>query len=378
MSYQPENGLAEEQMTEEVEQYIESVQERLAEAKEELSRAVLGQPELLELIMITLLSGGHALLEGVPGTAKTVLAETIGQVFGLDDKRIQCTPDLMPSDILGGEIMEENKQTGERSFRFLKGPIFTRLVLGDEINRASPRTQSAFLQAMQEKKVTVGDETYRLPAPFHVLATQNPLEQEGTNPLPEAQLDRFLLKAVIDYPDRDAERAVLMGTTRTHHTWKEIMNESADLEAPGTTLVSPKELKQVFNAQSLIHLQHLVRKLPIGEKPLEAILDIVRNARPHFWPTEKRAAETEDLNELFDYVNQNVAYGPGTRALQAFALATRARALIHGRLSPNVDDVKAMAEPILAHRLAPSIAAGASRPPIKEKQIIEQIVARLG
>ncbi len=307
----------------------EKLTERLEEAGEKVRQVhkaaasvIFGQDRVIELTLITLLAGGHALLIGVPGLAKTSLVETLGTVLGLDNKRIQFTPDLMPSDIVGSEVLEESK-SGKRSFRFLKGPVFTQLLMADEINRASPKTQSALLQAMQENYVTVAGVNHAVPRPFHVLATQNPLEQEGTYPLPEAQLDRFLLQVDIDYPDEAAERRMLFATTGTKTT----------------------KLKPIFSEADLMAAQRLVRQLPVGEKVVNAILELVRAARP--------GAEAEDT------INEQVAWGPGPRASQSLMLAIRAQALIAGRLAPSVDDVIALAEPILKHRMALTFAARA-------------------
>lgn len=295
---------------------VEAASAKINKIKAAASSKIYGQDDVIDLALITILSGGHALLIGVPGLAKTLLVETLGTVLGLTNKRVQFTPDLMPSDIVGAEVLEQ-ASTGERSFRFIKGPIFTQLLMADEINRASPRTQSALLQAMQEKHVTVAGTGYELPAPFHVLATQNPLEQEGTYPLPEAQLDRFLTQIDVNYPDKEAERKVLYQTTGT---------ESLDLEA-------------IVNGEQLLSMQHLVRQLPIGEAIVDAILDLVRSARP---------GEADALPQ----VNEMIAWGPGPRAAQALSLGVRARALIDGRLAPSLDDVAALAEPVLKHRMA--------------------------
>ena len=295
---------------------VEAASAKINKIKAAASSKIYGQDDVIDLALITILSGGHALLIGVPGLAKTLLVETLGTVLGLTNKRVQFTPDLMPSDIVGAEVLEQ-ASTGERSFRFIKGPIFTQLLMADEINRASPRTQSALLQAMQEKHVTVAGSGYELPAPFHVLATQNPLEQEGTYPLPEAQLDRFLTQIDVNYPDKEAERKVLYQTTGT---------ESLDLEA-------------IVNGEQLLSMQHLVRQLPIGEAIVDAILDLVRSARP---------GEVDALPQ----VNEMIAWGPGPRAAQALSLGVRARALIDGRLAPSLDDVAALAEPVLKHRMA--------------------------
>lgn len=296
--------------------------QRLKEVRESISRVIYGLEDQVELCLAAILAGGHALLVGAPGLAKTRLVHTIAIATGLDTKRIQFTPDLMPADILGSEILEESDD-GKRHFRFLAGPIFCRLLMADEINRASPRTQAALLQAMQEHHVTVAGERHDLPEPFHVLATQNPIEQEGTYPLPEAQLDRFLLQVDIPYPSRDAERSVLLATTGA----------------------SDAEAVKVLDAAEIIRLQSLVRRLPVGEKVLEAILDLLRLARP-------------DESEI-DAVRDGVSWGPGPRAGQALMLACRARALLRGRLAPSTEDVAALAEPVLKHRMALSFAARA-------------------
>ena len=301
---------------------IDELGDKLKLVRESIGQVIFGQQEVVDQTLITLLSGGHALLIGVPGLAKTRLVETLGTVFGLEDKRVQCTPDLMPADILGSEVLEES-ESGRRSFRFIPGPVFCQLLMADEINRASPRTQSALLQAMQEHRVTVAGHAHDLPAPFHVLATQNPLEQEGTYPLPEAQLDRFLLEIDVGYPDLEAERQMLIETTGPD-------------QAQATA---------VMNAEELMALQRLVRGVPVGESVVEAILALVRNGRP----------EASELDE----VRSQVAWGPGPRASQALTLAVRARALLDGRLAPSVDDVVALARPVLKHRMALSFAARA-------------------
>ena len=301
---------------------VEALGARLARVREAVGRVIFGQELVVERVLTTLLAGGHVLLVGVPGLGKTKLVDTLGTVLGLDARRVQFTPDLMPADILGSEVLEEDAQ-GKRAFRFLKGPIFCQLLMADEINRASPRTQSALLQAMQEHRVAIGGEIHPLPAPFHVLATQNPIEQEGTYPLPEAQLDRFLLEIEVGYPDEAAERAMLLATT-------------------GAREAKPV---QAMTGAELIAAQALIRRIPVGEQVLDAILKLVRGARP----------ETTGL----DSVRQHLAWGPGPRAAQALMLATRARALLDGRLAPSVDDVIALAEPVLRHRMALTFAARA-------------------
>jgi MoxR-like ATPase len=301
---------------------IEAAGERIQRIQKAASAVIFGQEQVIERTLVTILSGGHALLIGVPGLAKTLLVETLGRVLGLDAKRIQFTPDLMPSDIIGSEMLEDTT-AGRRSFRFVKGPIFAQLLMADEINRASPKTQSALLQAMQEHHVTVAGQRHDVPAPFHVLATQNPLEQEGTYPLPEAQLDRFLLQIDVGYPDLGAERRMLFATTGTDE----------------------RRVEQILTGQELMAIQRLVRQLPVPDKVVEAILKLARSARPG----TGAGADTDRL----------IAWGPGPRASQALMLAVRAKALIDGRLAPSVDDVIALAEPVLKHRMALTFAARA-------------------
>jgi len=317
---------------------VEALGQRMALVRERIGRVIFGQHEVIDQALITLLAGGHCLLIGVPGLAKTRLVETLGTILGLDDKRIQCTPDLMPADILGSEVLEEG-ETGRRSFRFLPGPVFCQLLMADEINRASPRTQSALLQAMQEGRVSVAGQYHPLPRPFHVLATQNPLEQEGTYPLPEAQLDRFLLQIDVSYPDIDSERQMLIATTG----------------------VAEETATAAMTAQELLAAQRLVRRIPVGESVVEAILAMVRAGRP----------ESSTLDE----VRRHIAWGPGPRASQALMLACRARALLENRLSPSIDDVLALAGPVLRHRMALNFSARAEGMTIP--QLIERLAAPL-
>ncbi|MEM9715991.1 MAG: MoxR family ATPase [Pseudomonadota bacterium] len=302
---------------------IDDAGARLKDAKREIGKRIMGQHDVVELALVTLLSAGHGLLVGVPGLAKTRLVNAIGHVMGLTTNRVQFTPDLMPADILGSEVMDQ-AEDGTRNFRFLQGPVFAQLLMADEINRASPRTQSALLQAMQEYQVTVAGQTYDLPKPFHVLATQNPIEQEGTYPLPEAQLDRFILQIDVDFPDRETEKDILLATTG-------VMDQQAAV---------------VFSPDELIALQHIVRAMPVGESVIDAILTLIRAARP-------------GTDEADPAITQNVSWGPGPRAAQALMLATRARALIQGRLAPSVNDVLALAVPVLTHRMALSFTARA-------------------
>lgn len=307
-------------------------------AREAISTVIFGQERVVENALVTILSGGHALLIGVPGLAKTKLVETLGVTLGLDAKRVQFTPDLMPSDILGAEVLDESV-SGKRSFRFIAGPVFAQLLMADEINRASPRTQSALLQAMQEQHITVAGARHDLPKPFHVLATQNPLEQEGTYPLPEAQLDRFLMEIDVEYPDREAERKILFDTT------------GADQSVA----------KAAMSAETLVTAQRLVRRLPVGDSVVEAILSLVRSARPG-----------EDGGEI----GKLIAWGPGPRASQALMLAVRARALLDGRLAPSIDDVLDLAEPVLKHRMALTFSARAEGETIPD--VIKRLKSRIG
>jgi MoxR-like ATPase len=316
-----------------VQRNAETALDKVAAARSAIGAVIFGQEAVIEETLVTLLAGGHGLLVGVPGLAKTKLVETLGTVLGLDARRVQFTPDLMPADILGSEILEESVDR-HRSFKFMKGPVFAQLLMADEINRASPRTQSALLQAMQEYHVSVAGERYDLPSPFHVLATQNPLEQEGTYPLPEAQLDRFLMQIDVSYPDRAAERRVLIETT-------------GDQQPTAKAAMTTEDLKSI---------QRLVRRLPVGESVVEAILDIVRAARPG----EGDAA-----------ITKSIAWGPGPRAAQALMLACRARALASGRLSPSIDDVVTLALPVLKHRMALTFSARA------DGETVEDVVRAL-
>lgn len=309
----------------------------LAKVRKEVGEIIFGQETVIEQTIVSVLSGGHVLLVGAPGLAKTKLVETLGVVLGLSENRIQFTPDLMPADILGSEVMEEDGK-GKRKFRFVPGPIFTQLLMADEINRASPRTQSALLQAMQEHHVTVAGQRHDMPEPFHVLATQNPLEQEGTYPLPEAQLDRFLMQVDVPYPSDQAEKRILLETTGQN----------------------TGQAKQVLTTQSLMETQELVRAMPVSEKVVNAILELVRSARPGHGDTK---------------IDEEVAWGPGPRAGQAMMLCARARALYDGRLAPSIDDVAALAEPVLQHRMALSFTARAEGTKIQD--IIASLVANI-
>ena len=318
---------------------IDALGKRMGDVHDHVGEFIFGQERVIDEVLITILSGGHALLVGVPGLAKTRLTEILGTVLGLAEKRVQFTPDLMPADIVGSEVLEES-EAGKRAFRFIKGPVFCQLLMADEINRASPRTQSALLQAMQEHEVSVAGQRHTLPEPFHVIATQNPLEQEGTYPLPEAQLDRFMMQIDVGYPDLEAERVMVLATTGSETS----------------------EAKAVVDADELMAAQRLVRRVPVGEKVVEAILTLVRSGRP-----EDTSIET---------VRESVSWGPGPRASQALMLASRARAIIDGRLTPSIDDVLALAAPVLRHRMAVSFAARADG--ITIEQVIKRMCEPLG
>ena len=318
---------------------LEAACGRLAAVKAAVGKVIFGQDEVIELALIAVMAGGHALLVGAPGLAKTKLAISLGRALGLSEKRVQFTPDLMPADILGSEVLEESA-AGTRQFRFVPGPVFCQLMMADEINRASPRTQSALLQAMQEHHITVAGVRHDLPRPFHVLATQNPIEQEGTYPLPEAQLDRFLVQIDVPYPSLEAERRMLFATTGA---------DEAEADA-------------VLSTAELLNVQRLTRQIPVGEQVAEAILRIVRAARPG-----------PDADAPVDMA---VAWGPSPRASQALMLGARARALLQGRLSPSIDDVAALVSPVFKHRMALNFAARAEGHTIDS--VVAQFVAKLG
>ena len=317
---------------------IEALGLRLAEAKASINRRFIGQEKVVELVLGAMLCGGHALLVGLPGLGKTRLVDTLSTVMGLKGNRIQFTPDLMPADILGSEVLDTTKDGG-RAFRFIEGPVFCQLLMADEINRASPRTQSALLQAMQEREVTIAGQHRPLGRPFHVLATQNPIEQEGTYPLPEAQLDRFLVQVDVDYPDRATEREILIATTG----------------------VDEAQVHQVFTADELLAAQTVLRRMPVGDAVVEMILDLVRACRPG-------EPEGSALNDV-------LSWGPGPRAAQALMLTVRARALLDGRLVPNVDDVRALARPVMIHRMALNFAARARGENLAT--VIDRVVTRV-
>ncbi len=295
----------------------ESIQEQVKAVRTELSRVIVGQEKVVEGMMVALLCRGHCLVEGVPGLAKTLLVSTLGQVLGLSFRRIQFTPDLMPSDILGSEILQETPEG--RRFNFIRGPVFAHLILADEINRTPPKTQAALLEAMQEKQVTIAGQTLPLEPPFVVFATQNPIEHEGTYPLPEAQLDRFFFNLVIDYPSPAEEREVMIRTSR---------RESV-------------KVSDVLSRETLLELQDLIYEIPLPDHVLDAILKLVQSSRPK--------EESSD-----EYVRQYVGWGAGPRAAQCLCSAVRALALLRGEKAASVEEVKDLAHPVLRHRIIPS------------------------
>ena len=320
---------------EEVKNDFTIANKKLSSVKNEINSLVFGQNLVIDQILISILAEGHALIIGLPGLAKTRIVSFLSIILGFATKRVQFTPDLMPSDILGSEILEENAKSG-KDFRFIEGPIFSQLLLADEINRASPRTQSALLQAMQEKKVTITGNTYDLPKPFHVLATQNPIDQEGTYPLPEAQLDRFLMNIRISYPDQSAERKIL-----------NLSNEKTD--------ASPKN---VLSSNELLEIQNFVKDIPVGESVVQYILNIIKQSRP----------ETSEVKS----VKENILWGPSPRASLALMTTCRAKAFLENRYSPSVFDVQSLVKPVLSHRLKLNISAKAENVNIEE--ILDDVI----
>ena len=307
-----------------IEQEVNSLTAKIKQLKQEIGKIIIGQEETVEQLLITFLAGGHALLEGVPGLAKTLMIRTLAQAIDLKFKRIQFTPDLMPSDIIGTEILEEDQTTGKKFFEFNKGPIFSNIILADEINRTPPKTQAALLEAMQEFEVTYSGKTYALDKPFFILATQNPIEQSGTFPLPEAQQDRFLLYIRIGYPTEAEETTILKATTSSKKT----------------------KVESVLSGEEIIRLQQLVREIPISDELISKVSKIIRATRPE---------TTSD-----EYVKQWVSWGAGPRAGQAMILTAKARALSQGRLSVTPDDLKFVAFPVLRHRVIVNFKAEAA------------------
>lgn len=311
---------------------VENLVKKYTALKNEVAKIIVGQYDAVDHVLLSILCGGHSLLIGVPGLAKTLLVNTISQTLGLDFKRIQFTPDLMPSDIIGSEILDEN-----RHFKFIKGPLFANIILADEINRTPPKTQAALLEAMQEKSVTVAGHRYRLSAPFFVLATQNPIEQEGTYPLPEAQLDRFMFSILLNYPTYEEELDIVKNTT-------------SDEEVT---------IDPIFNAEEILALQHLIRRIPVADNVVEYAVNLVSKTRPN---SEKAAG----------IVNEFVDWGAGPRASQNLIIAAKGHAAIKGKFSPDIADVKAVANAILRHRIVKNYKAEAES--ISEEQIVAEIL----
>ncbi len=303
---------------------VEQLEQANKEITSEIGKIIIGQDKIIEELLISMLAKGHCLLVGVPGLAKTLLINTLAQVLNLEFNRIQFTPDLMPSDITGTEIIEDDATTGHKAFKFIKGPVFANIVLADEINRTPPKTQAALLQAMQEHEVTAAGTTYHLEEPFFVLATQNPIEQEGTYPLPEAQLDRFMFNLWVDYPSREEEAQIVKATTSAYQA----------------------EVKPVLDADEILKLQNLVRRVPVADQVIDYAVDLVRKTRPKY----------EDSPA---FIREWVRWGAGPRASQYLILAAKTRAILQGRPTPEIDDVKAIAKPVLRHRLVTNFNADA-------------------
>ena len=321
---------------------LESVHE-LKEARDkitaEIAKVIIGQKKIIDELLISLLARGHCLLVGVPGLAKTLLISTLSRVLELKFNRIQFTPDLMPSDITGTEIIEEDTSTGHKAFKFVKGPVFANIVLADEINRTPPKTQAALLQAMQEHEVTVAGTTYKLPEPFFVLATQNPIEQEGTYPLPEAQLDRFMFTLWVDYPSREEEVQIVKSTTSAYEA----------------------ELNPILKADEILNLQNLVRRVPVADEVINAAVSLVRNTRPNY-------------EESPSFIRESISWGAGPRASQYLILGAKTRAILDGRPTPEIADVRALAKPVLRHRLVTNFNAEAEG--IGTVDIVERLLEK--
>lgn len=321
-----------------LEAQLDDLHKSLEGVRRQIHKCIIGQDDVINQTLTVLLAGGHGLLVGVPGLAKTLLVQTVGDVMGLSHKRIQCTPDLMPSDILGAEVLEGSGD-GKKSFRFIEGPAFCQLLMADELNRASPRTQSALLQAMQEKQVSVAGHTHDLPKPFHVLATQNPLEQEGTYPLPEAQLDRFMLQINVDYPTEDEERHMIVATTSGQS----------------------QKVETLFDGEKLQEAQSLIAHLPVGQKVVDGIVRLVRSARPELSPDAQ--------------IREHLLWGAGPRAGQTLLACAKVRAVMDGRDTPSLDDVAALAPAALRHRMQPNFVARAAGLSVDEMiaSLVEQL-----
>jgi MoxR-like ATPase len=316
---------------------VEKLNEARNKIKNEIKKVIIGQERVIDELLIALLSNGHCLLIGVPGLAKTLMISTIARILDLKFQRIQFTPDLMPSDITGTEIIEENVSTGERTFKFVKGPVFANIVLADEINRTPPKTQSALLQAMQEHEVTAGGETYKLVEPFFVLATQNPIELEGTYPLPEAQLDRFMFNIYVDYPSEEEENSIVK-TTTSAYVW---------------------DLEKVMGAEEIIRLQQLARRVPASDHVINYAVRLARSTRPN-------------ENNSIPYVKNWVNWGAGPRASQYMILGAKTKAILDGRYTPSCEDVRLVARPVLRHRIVTSFNAEADG--VGTLEIIEKLL----
>lgn len=317
-------------------QLVEKLNNSISDVKKEIGKVIVGQHEIIDSLLVALLAKGHCLLVGVPGLAKTLLIRTLADVLNLNFNRIQFTPDLMPGDITGTEIIDHDQSTNQRSFRFIKGPIFSNIILADEINRTPPKTQAALLEAMQEHKVTAAGHTYSLQEPFFVLATQNPIEQEGTYPLPEAQLDRFMFNLWLDYPSFDDELKIIKDTTSSYQP----------------------ELKKIIGAEEIIEFQDLVRRVPVADNVIEFAVKIV--------------GETRKASSASEYIKQWINWGAGPRASQYLILAAKTKAVMDGRFTPNIDDVKSSMIPVLRHRIIPNFNAEAEG--ITSVEIINQIL----
>jgi MoxR-like ATPase len=332
------NTLSNKEKNENIDNSLKIFQKKISNVNAEINQLVFGQEPVIEQIIISLLCGGHALIIGLPGLAKTRIVNFLGIILGLETKRIQFTPDLMPGDIIGTEILDEQNKSNNY-FKFLKGPVFCQLLLADEINRASPRTQSALLQAMQEKKVTIAGKDYFLPKPFHVLATQNPIDQEGTYPLPEAQLDRFLMNIKINYPNLEAERKILL------------LSSKEDSIKP----------KNVLSSEEVLDFQRLIREIPVGESVVKYILKFINETRP----------ETSNIKSVKD----NILWGPSPRASIALLAASKAKALLENRYSPSKLDVKSLIRPVLSHRINLNISARADN--VNLEEILDDVNQRI-
>jgi len=315
---------------------VENLSQSIKNIKTEIAKVIIGQDEIINNLLVSLFSRGHCLLIGVPGLAKTLLIKTLSEVLDLQFNRIQFTPDLMPSDITGTEIIEEDYSTKKRSFRFIKGPIFANIVLADEINRTPPKTQAALLEAMQEHKVTTAGTTYTLAEPFFVLATQNPIEQEGTYPLPEAQLDRFMFNLWLEYPNYNEEIEIVKSTTSQYKA----------------------DLQKIIGANEIIEFQDLIRRVPVADNVIEYTVKLVNNTRPKF--------------SNLKFINDWISWGAGPRASQYLILAAKTKAVIEGRFTPNIDDVKSVVIPVLRHRLIVNFSAEAEG--VKSVDVIEKLL----